>query len=107
MRSLRRRLSPREIENLIARYNAGSSLRALSLEYCISRSGLRHLLLGEGVALRAHGITSEDAEEAVRLYESGLTIRQVAERIGSSFGTVRTALHEHEVVMRTSGKAIR
>lgn len=66
-------------------------------------SRLRHLLQGEGVNLRVHGITPEDAEKAARLYESGLTIRKVAEEIGSSFGTIQRALHENGVEMRASG----
>lgn len=77
MRSLRRRLNRQEIEELVTRYIAGETIRALSREYGVSRSGLRQLLRGEGVALREQGITPEDAERAVRLYESGLTIRQV------------------------------
>lgn len=104
VKSLRRRLSPCEIDNLIARYSAGATIRALSIEFKVSRSGLRHLLQDEGVELRAHGITSEDAEEAMRLYESGLTIRQIAEQLGSSFGTIQRVLHEHGVAMRASGK---
>lgn len=102
-KSLRRRLSPHEIEHLVARYIAGTSLRSLSTEYGVSRSGLRHLLRNEGVTLREYGITPEEAENAERLYESGLTIRQVAERVGSSFGTIRTTLHERGVVMRPKG----
>jgi lambda repressor-like predicted transcriptional regulator len=102
VKSLRRRFSPHEIEDLLTRYNAGAALRALSLEYGVSRSGLRQLLQSKGVALRTQGITSDDAEEAVRLYERGPTIRQVAEQIGSSFGTIRNVLHRHGVSLRPS-----
>lgn len=102
MKSLRRRFSPQEIEDLLARYNAGAAIRALSLEYSVSRSGLRHLLQGDGVTLREHGISQEEAENAVRLYESGLTIRQVVEQIDSSFGTIQRVLHEHGGAMRAS-----
>jgi hypothetical protein len=56
------------------------------------------------VTLREQGITPEDAEEAVRLYKTGLTIRQVAERVGYSYGTIRTALYGSGIVMRTGGK---
>lgn len=106
VKSLRRRLSPHEIKVLVGRYNTGTSLRALSLEYGVSRSGLRHFLQGEGVTLREYGITPEGAENAVRLYESGLTIRQVAGRVGYSYGTIRTILHKRSVAMRASGKTM-
>ena len=58
--------------------------------------------------LRVPGITPEDAKKAVRLYEPGLTIRQVVEQIGYSFGTIHRVLHKHGVAMRASavGKGI-
>lgn len=60
-RSLRRRLSPRVIEELVARYTSGEKILALSREFGISDSGLRQLLLAERVSLRGHAITVEDA----------------------------------------------
>lgn len=106
-KSLRRRISPQEIEDLVARYNAGAAIRALSLEYGVSRSGLRQLFQAEGVTLREQGITPEDAENAVRLYENGLTIRQVVGRVGHSYGTIRTVLHEHGAALRAAGRGNR
>ena len=53
--------------------------------------------------MRVQGITPEDVEEAVRLYKTGFTIRQVVEQIGYSYGTIRTILHESGVVMRPTG----
>jgi len=101
-RSLRRRLSPQDIGDLVARYGAGGSIRALSLEYGVSRAGLCKLLQSEGVALREQGITPDDAERVVRLYETRLTIREVVEQVGYSYGTIRKVLHEHGVVMRAT-----
>jgi hypothetical protein len=101
-RSIRRRLAPKVIEELVARYTAGESIRALSWQHGLSRSGLSHFLEGEGVVLREQGITPEGAERAVRLYESGLTIRQVAERLGSSHGTIQRVLNKQGVSTRAS-----
>lgn len=104
MRILRRRLTPQVIEELVTRYTAGETIRNLSREYGVARSGLCTLLQVEGVELRAQGITPEDAEWAAQLYECGLTIRQVVERAGYSYGTIRTALHERGVVLRAGGR---
>jgi hypothetical protein len=104
-RALRRRFAPQKIEELVTRYTAGEAIRALSREYSVSRSGLRQLLRGEDVALREQGITPEDAERAVRLYETGLTIRQVVEKVGSSYGTIQRMLNEKGVVLRAGGRA--
>lgn len=103
VRSLRRRLAPQVIEELVARYIAGEDTPALSREYGISKTGLRELLQAEGVSMRRQAITPEDAERAVRLYERGLTITQVVERVGYSYGTVRRTLHEQGVAMRPTG----
>lgn len=102
-KSLRRRFSPQQIEDLVAQYNAGAAIRALSLEYGVSRSGLRQLLQAEGVTLRVQGVTPEDVEKVVQLCGNGLTIRQVVEQIGYSYGTIRKMLHEQDVTLRSEG----
>jgi AraC-like DNA-binding protein len=106
-RSLRRRLAPQAIEELVARYSAGEETPALSREYGISGSGLRDLLRAEGVSLRGHAITVQDAERAVQLYERGLTITQVVAHIGYSHGTIRTVLRRHGVAIRLGGQGQR
>lgn len=100
-RSLRRRLSPQAIEALVARYKAGEVVPALSQEFGISASGLRELLRTEGVPLRGHKITTADADKAIRLYRSGLTINQVAKQVGYSWGTINSVLVNNGVALRT------
>lgn len=102
-RSLRRRLAPQAVEELVARYTAGEETPALSREYGISGSGLGELLRTERVSLRGHAITSEDAARAVRLYGRGMTITQIVAQIGYSHGTIRTALLMRGVAIRLGG----
>lgn len=102
MRSLRRRLTPRTIAEIVARYTAGETAPAPSREYGISKAGLRELLLAEGVTFRKQPIAPEDAERAVLLYERGLTIEQVVGQVGYSFSMIRKALHENGVAMRAA-----
>jgi hypothetical protein len=103
VRSLRRRLTWRQIEELVARYNAGEDTPALSRAYGISRGGLRKLLLAQGVSFRKQPMTPEDARRAVRLYERGLTIDEVVEQVGYSFSTIRRMLHANGVTVRERG----
>lgn len=98
MRNLRRRLSPQAIDELVARYNSGEQTPALSREYGISKSGLRQLLLAEGVSFRKQGITPKDAEKAVHLYESGLTIKELVIQIG--YRTGLSARHSMSTALR-------
>lgn len=103
-RNLRRRLGPKIIGELVERYNAGDPTPALAREYGISTTGLRRLLLEEGVEFRWQSITPEDSNRAVKLYESGLTIREAVKEIGYSLGTIRRELHLRGVSMRPSGR---
>lgn len=100
VRSLRRRLSPQEIEKVVTRYKAGQPITLLSQEYGISRPGLREILRDEGVAFRRRGMAPEEANRAVRLYESGLTIVQVVARVGYSYSVVCRMLHKRGVAVR-------
>jgi hypothetical protein len=102
-RTLKRRLSPQERAELVARYSAGEDTPALSREYGISKCGLLHLLRKEGVTMRKQAITPGDAKRAARLYGSGLSITEVVHRIGYSYSTVRKSLHGSGVVMRPKG----
>jgi hypothetical protein len=56
------------------------------------------------VALREPGLIPDDAEKAVRLYEQGLTIRQIVDQVGYSYGTIQRLLNENDVVMRAGGR---
>jgi hypothetical protein len=103
MRTLQRRLSPHDRVDLVARYIAGEGTPALSREYGISKCALLHLLRKGGVTMRKQAMTPWDAKRAARLYERGLSITEVVERIGYSYSTVRKALHERGVAMRPKG----
>ena len=103
-RSLRRRLPPEAIQELVARYTAGEVVPTLSQEFGISASGLRALLRAEGVSLRGHAVRSEDAERAILLYRRGLTITAVVAQIGYSHGTIRKVLLKHGVAIRSGGQ---
>lgn len=50
VRSLRRRFSPQQIEDSVARYSAGEDISALSRAYGVSLHAIRGLLLAEGVS---------------------------------------------------------
>lgn len=103
-RSFRRRLSPQAIVELVARYSAGEETPALSQGFGISASGLRDLLRAEDIPLRAHAMTVQDAEEAVQLCKSGLTITQVIFHIGYSNGTIRQVLLKHGIAIRSGSR---
>lgn len=102
-RSLRRRLAAEVREALVARHQAGESIKALSREFGISESGLRDLLVAEEVLFSKQPMAPEEIDSAVQLYESGLPVTQVVKAVGYSIGTVRRVLRERGVTMRSHG----
>lgn len=99
-RSLRRKLPPEVIDELVQRYKSGEFTTDLSREYGISKSGFLKLLRDEGVKLRKQPITPEDERRAVELYESGMTIYGVIERVGYSYGVINRMVHKRGVNVR-------
>lgn len=88
------------------RHQTGETVKALSKEFGISESALRDLLVTAGVEFRKHPITPEDIDLAVRLYESGLTVKQIVMRLGYPIGTIRRVLRERGVVMRLNTRFV-
>lgn len=99
-RSLRRRFTEEEIQALAARYRAGETVSSLSRHLAVSRKALRSLLKAEGVSLRRRGMSQADADKAVQLYEGGLTIVEVVDRLGYSYGVINRMLHKRGVKVR-------
>lgn len=81
-------------------YREGMSIAELSRKFGIyNRTAAAHLVR-RSVTLRQRGIAPEDAPEAVRLYESGLTLIEVGLRLGVSQGTARRAVAAEGVEIR-------
>lgn len=99
-RNLKRRLSPEQVEQLAKRYEKGETISALSSEFDISRPALRILLRGAGVSPRRRGMAPEDADRAIQLFESGLTIYEVIDQVGYSYGVINRMLHKRGVKVR-------
>lgn len=102
-RSLRRRFTCQEISEIVSRYQAGDSIPALCRDFGLSKGGVLQLLRDEGVEMRKQAITPEDAKQAARFYEDGLSVAEIVEQIGYSYSTVRKCLHASGVAMRPKG----
>ena len=96
------RLTSREAESLVASYLGGEQIKDLVGSYNIHRTTVMAYLRRAGVPLYS-GWTPETTEEARRLYESGLTVAQVAERLERPASTVGRHLREAGVSMRPRG----
>jgi hypothetical protein len=65
-RALKRRLDRAEIDEIIAKYQAGNSTNQLMAEHRLAKRTISTLLKANGVMLRRQGLTDEQVREASR-----------------------------------------
>jgi hypothetical protein len=78
---VRKRLSLKQIQQLVRDYEAGTPSTTLMVRYGLCKGTVLNLLRAEGVGLRAHGLAATDLPEAIQLYINGLSLA----RLGSKF----------------------
>jgi hypothetical protein len=99
--ALDRRLSSETLQQLVGDYQAGVSANQLAVRYQLSRGSVRRLLRESGVPRRYQAMTDAEVDQAVELYQSSLTISQVAAKIDRPWSTVQTALTRRSVITRS------
>jgi hypothetical protein len=89
---------------LAGRYADGKSLEALAKDTGIDRRVVRTLLAGAGVPIRErHPVPAHQGRWVVEQYLAGVTLRELADRTGCSYGTVRRYLLRAGVGLRSPG----
>ena len=91
--ALRRRLSDKQVADVVAAYRDGATAADLAARYGVARSALVFLLHEHGLALRNHGLSSGQREEARRLRAKGETYVAIGERFGVHRSTVWHAVN--------------
>jgi len=101
------RLSPSEVEELILARRAGAEIRDLAARFGVHRSTvLEHLRRAEEPHRPWAGRTldAEGLEEAAGLYQSGLSLRAVGERLGVDRRYLQRVFREAGVEIRPAGR---
>lgn len=83
------------------RYAAGETSTALAAEYDVAKSTILGILRAHNVVVRRQTLTVEQVSEAARLYESGLSLSQVAGRLDVNQETMRMAILKAGVTLRS------
>lgn len=91
-RQAQRRLTPEQMAQLAAEYEAGDSMKALAARWQLHRTTVAEHLRRAGVKLRRLGIPPERVVEVAQLYVEGWSCQRLAERYGCDDETVRQAL---------------
>lgn len=96
-----------EVQELVAAYQAGATLRAVGKGFGISRQTASLILERQGVEMRRRGLSHEQVDDAVQLYRSGWSLARIGERMGVDHVTVLNRLRERGVQMRDTHGRVR
>jgi transposase len=89
---------------LIADYEAGMPVKAISAKYGVHRGTIPALVRRAGAEVRVAGLDAEERARASALYESGMTLVQVARRMGIGDDAVRQAVLDEGGQLRPRGR---
>lgn len=87
-----KRLNDDARAQVVARYSAGETTTVLAKDYDVAKSTIIGILRANNVVVRRQPMTADQVSEAARLYESGLSLSQVAEALGVNQETMRVAI---------------
>jgi DNA-directed RNA polymerase specialized sigma24 family protein len=95
-----KRLSEKQVQQLIEGYEGGATVYELGEQFGISRQTVGKILKRHSVRMRRQGLTAEQIDEAVSLYKAGWSLARIGERLDVNAGTVHARLREHGVKLR-------
>ncbi|RSM35572.1 helix-turn-helix domain containing protein [Amycolatopsis balhimycina DSM 5908] len=99
------RLDNDQTQQLIAAYQAGSTVYQLAAQFDIERRTVSAILHRHNVPMRRRGLTDNQIDDAERLYQQGWSLARIGNRMDVTADTVRARLLERGVAMRdTQGR---
>lgn len=85
-------LTPAEVDRLVDDYLTGLSVGYLAQKYGVHRATVSKHLTRHNVVRRQHGLTKDEAAEAVKLHGVGISMRAIARTLGVDRKQVRVSL---------------
>lgn len=97
-------ITPALRAELMARYEAGATIRQLAAWSGAHRQTIVRHLVRAGVELRRGGLTDQQSELVRQLYSDGLTLVEIGARLGVAASTVARCLRRQGVVLRPAAR---
>lgn len=101
------RLTPEQRAELVADYEAGMPVKTIAAKYRVHRGTVPTFVSRAGGSLRTPGLDDDGRRRASALYEAGLTLAEVAERLAVDPKTVRDAVVGFGADIRPRGRQTR
>ena len=98
--STEQKLGRKQVEALLSRYREGGSANALGQEFDLSAASVVRLVRKHGLTVNDRLPSGDVIRQGTELYESGLSVQQVADRVGVPKSTLLKELKKAGVVMR-------
>ena len=95
-----KRLNSAEIAKIIDSYKSGQTVYELAETFGCHRVTISSQLKANGIKLRRSSPSEEQIDQMVRLYITGLSMKNVGERVGMSAATVMRSLCRRGVETR-------
>ncbi|WP_454116475.1 helix-turn-helix domain-containing protein [Microbacterium aurum] len=94
------RLSPDAQSEVVRRYSSGETSTALAEDFKVAKSTILRILRENSVVVRRQPLTGKQVSMAKRLYESGLSLSEVADQMFVNQETMRGAIVNAGVELR-------
>jgi lambda repressor-like predicted transcriptional regulator len=100
-----RQLKPREVDEMVQAYEAGSTPNELATRFRVHRTTVTANLRRRGVVIRetVPRLRREDVDEAAALYRGGWSLSQLGAKFRVSSPTMSQALRKVGVTVRPPG----
>lgn len=96
----KRLLAATDVDDIVKRYDSGETTQQIGVHFGISKSRVATVLRGQGITIRRHGLTIEQASEAEVLYADGKSLAWLGARYDASHTTVAAALRRQGMQLR-------
>jgi len=101
-KQVQRRLGPDDIDELVAIYQAGATLREVAAQFGVNRTTASKHLERRGVRRRRRSLEPAEQAEAMTLYQAGHSVAEVGKRLGFDGGTIWLALRKAGLQLRNT-----
>lgn len=101
-RSTSPRVSGAKAQQIAKGYEARLTVYELAMKHGVHRATVSEVLRRNGIAMRRQSPTEAQVNEMVRLYQEGLSLQRVGDRLGFNASTVLNKLRARGITTRDS-----